>query len=776
MRNKIFIRFGIFVFSLFACAIPFIKVLFFEDRALLYRDIGRHFLPGKVYWARSVLEDGSIPLWNYSSFGGMPFWAENVNSPLHPLNFLFLLFPLERAPNVMNWFIYLHYPAILLGAYYLLRILQWQKPAALSMAYSLTISGTLLSAHNLCHSLFSFVAVPWFFAYWISYLRNQKTIHLFAAAFALSWPIYAGDPQFSYLLAISSFLVAWKIQSRKKIFFSVLYLGLLSICSAGAQLFPLLEMIYHSNRGLENLSRSELLYFSFHPIRFLESIYPQLFGNHIGDFSFWGQKYINFPFPSPFIFSTYPGFFVLITGILGIFSSLLHWRKISELYLICAFFLLSLLCLGAFSPIPLYEFFLDWIPLFQSFRYPERILFSLNFIFWLIACHYLHRKMQFNAYEKKSSKIGLGVLFFSYFALAISLYFFDWAPQINNVTLWGAAIFLCATALFFFFFQEKFYPKIIFLFLFLQMMEAFLVQEKLSWDSSVYITDKNRYPLIQEIQMDLKNRENQLQMGAARRYSSLEIGPRNVAPGALSHTNLSSFSTFEVATPNISSFYGIDDTSGYFALAPAKFEKLLLTIVGENRDEKMIQRFFDLTGTYYRSYRGSEQQIILEKRESALPYLFMPKVIRETTDLEKLWEKLRSIHLSKEALLWPQSPKIDQPEGAEFLNFRRSGSEMHVSVVSKNPNPWIIWNESNHDSWKPYVNSVSVEKKEANGFAMAVNLPKELSTAIDQGYRWELTFQFRSIWINLGIFTTSIFLISFVLMAILQIRNFYLRA
>jgi hypothetical protein len=772
MQKKVTTRAAIFFFSFFICAIPFIKVLFFEDRALLYRDISRHFLPGKVYWARSFLDDGSIPLWNYSSFGGMPFWAENVNSPLHPFNFLFLLFPLDRAANVMSWFIYLHYPLILLGAYYLLRALNLKQKEAILMAFALAVSGTLMSAHNLCHSLFSFVAIPWFLSFWIRFLKKGNSINLFAAAFSLSWPIYAGDPQFTYFLIFAALYVGWKLLPFKTLMYQMANLGILAILASAAQLFPLIEMISHSNRGLlDGLSRSELLYFSFHPIRFLESIFPQVFGNHIGDFSFWGQKYINFPFPSPFLFSTFPGSVVFTFGVFGILHAAQNWKEGMNIHLLIIFSALVLLCLGAYSPIPIYEFLLDWLPLFGSFRYPERMLFFLNFVFWLLACKFILSENSTSHENNAKLKIFWCLFLLLYVTAALLLYFLDWAPKINVTTLWGLFFTLTTILLSYFFLFKKFRNPMIYAFFLIQLLEAFIVQEKLSWDSSIYITDKNRYPIIQEILTDLKKREVELSKGAARRYSSLEIAPRTVAQGALSHTNFSSFAAYEVATPNISSFYGFDDTSGYFALAPKKFESLLLNVAGRSFDERMIKQFYILTGTYYRSYRGNDQHVIVEKIESALPYLSMPKSLKGVEQKQELENQLRDIDLTKRALILGGTEIIEQPEGASFSNFQRTGSDMQVMVASKNPNPWVIWNESNHDSWRPYINSVPIEKKEANGFAMAMKLPKNLSDFKDGVYYWKLQSKFESSWIRLGVLFTSIFFFIFLATGIRQLRN-----
>jgi hypothetical protein len=758
--------------ALLVSALPFWQVLIFQDRALLYRDIARHFLPGKVYWARAVLADGEIPLWNYSSSGGMPFWAQNVNSPLHPLNFLFLLFPLEKAALAMNWFIYLHYPALLLGAYFLLRVLNWKKAEAFLFASALALSGTLISTHNLCHSLFSFTAVPWFFACWLLYLRQQQRIHLLCAALAIAWPIFAGDPQFSYFLGIGAGILAIYRGPRWIHLRALIALGTLSILCAGAQLFPLLEMISYSNR--DSLSRSELLYFSFHPMRLLETLFPLFFGNHEGAHAFWGQTYVNFPFPSPFIFSTYPGALVLIFGSIGIFTALpRRWSQIlSAPSLLCGGFLFTLfLSFGSFAPIPLYEFLIDTFPLFRSFRYPERLLFWVFFLFWALACwnfQFLQQTLTNN--RQKKVWLYLGSFLALYLAIAASLFFLKWVPALSIATVVGVILLILTVVALIAIRRRTISLATLAL---LTCLEIFWVQGELAWDSSIYVTDQRRYPVIQETLTDFQTRQPELAKGAPRRYSSMEARPIRMNSAALTHSNFASFSAFDSATPNVASYYGFDDINAYFALAPRKFEEFLLSIGGEQFDEARIQLFFDLTGTYYRVRRNTDEHLVLEKRPSAIPYLFSPEKIWGKTIREEIIPKVIYMNPHKEMVVYPLAGDI-QNSPTQIDRLQRDGKTMRVEVSAETsdlqPQPWILWNEAYHPSWQAYVGGEKLEVKEANGFSMTVQLPKVKRSA-DNLFRWQLEFRFESRWIRLGILTTAIFFLMFAVSIFLNFRT-----
>lgn len=752
--------------SILVCALPFWRILLFEDRALLYRDIARHFLPGKVYWARSVLQDGSIPLWNYSSSAGMPFWAENVNSPLHPLNVLFLLFPLEKSPLAMNWFIFLHYPVLLLGAYFLLRVFLWGRKEAFLFAAALALSGTYLSAHNLCHSFFSFVSIPWFFGLWISYLKKNQKHYLFLSAMAIAWPIYAGDPQFSYFMVLGSLATYFTQKTKLSFFPSIFLLGILSLLFSGAQLFPLLEMIGLSHRMGNQLSNSELLYFSFHPVRLVETFFPQFFGNHDGAFSFWGQTYVNFPFPSPFIFSTFPGSLTLIFGIAAMVSA--FPKRLSEIIsrpslLFFSFSIFLLLSFGTFSIFPLYEFSLNWVPLFSSFRYPERLLFWVFFLFWALAA-WQFQKIKWNLdnfnepRNVKIFQIGLIGILLAYIFLALILVSLQWAPNISESTLFSGFLFLLTGFNIFFWMKNR---KLFFLFVPILFLEGFFIQGNLCWDSSIHVTDFRRYPAIQEVLLDLDARKEELAQGQARRYSSLEVRPLKLPSEALTHTNLSNFSTFEAASPNIPSFYGFDEVGAYYALAPKRFEKFLVTVIGEQQDKSRASHFFDLTGTYYRVHRNMEEKLVLEKRTTAVPYLFQPRKISGKESFDKALENILYFSPQIEALVYPLQGQFLQPERSAIRNLERTGRSMTADVFSAHPNPWIIWNEGWHSSWTARANGILTEVKEANGFSMAVQLPKTEVLGIDGLYHWKLEFRFDSFWIRLGIISTSLFFVLF---------------
>jgi hypothetical protein len=72
--------------------LPLLNLLRKNDSAFLMRDIAICYLAAKKFWVESILAFHAVPSWDPLSYGGTPYRADLNSSPLHPLNFLFLLF------------------------------------------------------------------------------------------------------------------------------------------------------------------------------------------------------------------------------------------------------------------------------------------------------------------------------------------------------------------------------------------------------------------------------------------------------------------------------------------------------------------------------------------------------------------------------------------------------------------------------------------------------------------------------------------------------------
>ena len=65
----------------------------------------RHFFVHWRYFGFHELKAGNLALWNPHCLSGTPFFGNFQSALLYPLNFLYLLLPLEAA---INWTIALH--------------------------------------------------------------------------------------------------------------------------------------------------------------------------------------------------------------------------------------------------------------------------------------------------------------------------------------------------------------------------------------------------------------------------------------------------------------------------------------------------------------------------------------------------------------------------------------------------------------------------------------------------------------------------------------------
>lgn len=745
-------------------ALPFYRVLFFEDRALLYRDIYRHFLVGKAIWANAVRAGEGIPYWNSFSFGGMRFWAENVNSPLHPLNFLFLLFSPENYALAMNYYVWIHYPVIFGGAFMLCRVLRLRRAPACLFATSLALSGVAVSAHNVTHSLAAFACVPWFLAFWLKHLRGRGTLSLFGASFALAWPIFGGDPQIAYVLSfVAAGMAAWSGRgSRKERFCSLVLLGLLALIAAGAQLLPTMEFILDSGRSFGAMKRHELLAFSFHPIRLLETIWPQFFGNRFGPDPFWGQNYVNFIYKTPFIFSTYAG---TLTVLLAVWSLLLprgngRKRRASPA-LFLAFFVFGLiLCFGEFSLIPLYDLFLSALPLFGAFRYPERLLFWPFLSLWLAAVLAYPRL----ALAFRSSRIRqrcLWVLGGMACVYAIALIFLATGiielPPSSLHAVFSASVSLAVFGVIFILHWKGALSAtaLSLCLLAAQAMELGAVQTFLVWDQSKYLTDVRRYPLALQIRQELADRESDFRAGAARRFDSFSLTAYQFLPGEMDHSTLSTFSGFEALASNLPGMYGVDDIGGYFALVSREKSDFWAALRETRNFQFDNSRLLELTGTYFLPSRGKGQEPVIRKNERALPYLFFAKEVEASDGFNESIQSLRrpGHDFHQVTVVAGADWQIESPLVGGTLSLQhRNGREMLLALRRNDASrpSFLVWNESYDRHWKAYVNGVKVPVYRANAWAMGVFLPpNEKSEA-------EVRFAYENPLITLGVSLTAL--------------------
>lgn len=715
----------------FLLIIPFYRVLLFSDRALFFRDLARDILVQKSQWTESVLAGNGIPFWNHFALGGTPFYSMIVGSPLHPLNTIFLLFGSQESARALSIYIWLHYVLFFAGSYLLLRNIRCRPHVASLMSAMFALSGYMLSVHSLAHLLAASVAVPWFFYFQEKYFQKKKIIFLFAASFFVGWPVYAGDPQFSYMLgAISLFFFVWRGCFR-----AWFLLCALSLLSSSAQLLPAILDIAKSQRTA--MDNNEMLLFSYHPIRLVEMIYPIFFGNRYGGDEYWGGSYVNFNYKHPFIFSIYPGILLLLSMCFFPIFLKKWWRqkKYKYLLLVGAIPLGFIVSFGIFFPIPIYNMLAAVVPLFGLFRYPERFLIWPMFCAWILASLILERILRLPKLPLKKYSLILPLL---YLTLTSVLYFGDMYGWIELhpsalISIKKSFLLISGSAIIFVLIsQTKNWKKLIpFFFLLMSCADLFFHQRLLIWDQNKHIADPRRYRLVNEIKEDLEKRKEEIKHGGSLRLGTEKLEKFLFYTDLMDHTTSTSFAAFENLVPNVPGLVGIEDISGYYSFLSQRRLNFWDAVVRMNPMGGLsdLRFYFDIMGAYYLPERNQDQEIVLKRNESAQPYLFAPEKIFFRKDSSSALKTLRdtSFRSNRDLILEKNnsSESIEQSgERGNFIIGKRDGKRIEFTYFPQKSTPikYLTLNESFDENWHAYVNGKRIPVYLANGWSMALGL------------------------------------------------------
>ncbi len=321
---------------------------------------------------RSRLLAFELPQWLPQLDMGMPFLANPSNGVLYPLNLLLLL----PAPWCVGVFIVSHAVIAIVGAWCLLRMLRVTPSASAVGAIAFALGGYMVSLTWVANYMMSLAWLP---LVALTALRAQRSGRTSDAALAgLVWAlqILSGEPQGVVLTGwfVVALAVAFPCRLKQKLR-RLLSVGVsvgFAICVALPQILPALELIPRSRRAA-GILLSEASHWSLHPLRLLELLVPNLFGNPIRFDEFLGyfmdneESLLN---RDPWIASPYFGSAVLMFAVVGLLASRArhrYWVRALGLLLILAI----LLALGRHSPV--FALYFRHVPMAQYFRYPAKI-------------------------------------------------------------------------------------------------------------------------------------------------------------------------------------------------------------------------------------------------------------------------------------------------------------------------------------------------------------------------------------------------------------------
>lgn len=341
---------------------------FFTGQALGDADYVQYFSSKKM-WMNSLL-NGEYVMWNPYLAAGVP---QNLVAGRYPISTVLSIFPLEICCNlyyIVHWcigsvffYLYLKESGCSRQVSYIFMIIY---------ETSIQINGlrkghpTILAAVCLLPVVFYLIR---------KYENTSKNVWIYLNALFVGF-IYTRNLQIvAYLLPIVCTYYVIVLIEKKKNFFEIILLAikwLLIFCGTIAYSFiPYVKIISnYSEFGFSQTSYDTFASYSMSPIKLIQMIVPEFFGNHIQAF---GPMY-----SSENDIEIYIGIFVLILAIYIVIKKISDRRVWLEL--LCALMALVYACI---AHIPVISGIVYRIPIFGGFRCSARILFL--FIFFMLS-------------------------------------------------------------------------------------------------------------------------------------------------------------------------------------------------------------------------------------------------------------------------------------------------------------------------------------------------------------------------------------------------------
>lgn len=718
---------------LVASLLPFLPFLLDPSQVLLYRDLSETDLPAKTFWLRSVLEHGMVPRWNFLQGAGAPFYADLVAGPLYPLNALLLLFGIDRVPQGLTVMVMAHYPLQYLGYYFLFRHLGLARSLAAFMGLAGATNGFAIGSFNLTHVLSGVTALPWFTLFWLRAQRRRQRsyLDLLAASLCLAWPIYGGDPQFTYVMALGSLLSIFAYRRPLAVLANWAALGFFSLLAAGPQLLPSVQLYLLSNRngGPETWPTTG---WAVQPVRWWELLVPNLFGSFSDPASFYAREQTGLGRTAFFINSIYLGSVPVLLGAWSLVSG--HaWsrgrRRRAWLWAVPVLLFGLFVAMGGWAPVDVYGLMARYLPMWAGFRYPERTAIYPIFLLLLWTGLSLRGALAYGRLRgHRAFLTTLGA------ALALLLGLFTvvqfsqrglvpvLAPLREEALVLVAAVAALALA--------ARSPRAG---LGLLALVAVIAHGRASRNNiefqPVDMAYADTYPITMKVIRNLEKRREEIARGAPDRLLSFDRYSVSWWHTAMAQQLLSNFQYGEVIrweglAGNIASYYGIPSVQGHYSVDIENKERLVLYL-----REKNYSRLIDVLGARYLIQRSRGNIPEAKVNLDALPnFFFLDRIVPVASPQEAVERLEKFPDIYKQALVVKESSEPALRPAAELsarlVNRGSASVEFAISTKSAGGPAFFVFNETSYAPWRAEFEGQDLPIRLVNGWAMGVRLPE----------------------------------------------------
>lgn len=325
-------------------------------------------------WFWSWIAEGEFPLWNEGLFNGIYQMASPAHEIFSPLTAPFFWF----LPGYWATLAYLTLAVSLAssGAYLLARRMDLEPSSALAFAWAFALCGPLLSLVDRSPIFVGVSLYPWL-GYLAFRMREAVTWgRASALAIVLALLVHHGDWVATAIFGpVALFVVLSNTRNKLASASNAILIGyivLLAFLLSAVVLLPTSANLQWIDRG-SGWTYEQASYFSFHPLRLLQLIGPEAWGQ-MADKTFWGEELSNaLSTPRYWYHSIWLGSAPLALIGFGLWSV-----KRSKIWLLLLVPIVVFASISFGIHAPVHGWLFNWFSWYAKLRYPEKfVLYSL---------------------------------------------------------------------------------------------------------------------------------------------------------------------------------------------------------------------------------------------------------------------------------------------------------------------------------------------------------------------------------------------------------------